>query len=301
MRFVIKNPDNAPEELINNNTLTVLQAIVSTKNKSLIQESLYKLPYRKNGKTRSKTEDRLHLTYLFKCAYCETFYKSDIEHYRPKKAVTNTHHDGYYWLCYEWTNLLPSCPKCNREGGKQNKFPVIGTRVLGPSCDAKGNILTTANIASQPPLLTEHPFLLHPEIDNPDEYLGFIIDPENEGIKIIGLDDDERGEKTIEICNLNRPDLKIARQNVVVYHFQKAVEATFALFKNDEEMLVRHLSVEIYKLHKLAKDETLQHTLLQKYIVKNQQNFENLVLPYLSEEIREIVLEAFIGYKSEFE
>jgi hypothetical protein len=42
-------------------------------------------------------------------------------------------HPGYYWLAYEWTNLLPSCYDCNsfrRHGtmkagpGKNERFPV---------------------------------------------------------------------------------------------------------------------------------------------------------------------------------
>jgi hypothetical protein len=67
-----------------------------------------------------------------KCTYCETFIKDfqrgDIEHYRPKLAVTDEKdqpimvdygngpedHHGYYWLCYDQENLLPSCTTCNQ-------------------------------------------------------------------------------------------------------------------------------------------------------------------------------------------
>ncbi|MFX1554713.1 MAG: hypothetical protein ACFFBV_12360, partial [Promethearchaeota archaeon] len=84
-----------------------------------------------------------------KCAYCETQIVSDqygdMEHYRPKNAVTDENgeeikkegengqtitHPGYYWLAYDWQNLLLTCEMCNRPNpgnkniGKHNKFPV---------------------------------------------------------------------------------------------------------------------------------------------------------------------------------
>src|SRR6185503_17962939 len=85
-----------------------------------------------------------------RCAYCECylndFQHPDIDHFRPKKAVTDkddnpavildkdgnkAHHQGYYWLAYEASNLLPTCKICNepsaidgRKIGKHNRFPV---------------------------------------------------------------------------------------------------------------------------------------------------------------------------------
>jgi hypothetical protein len=95
-----------------------------------------------------------------KCAYCEApildYQHGDVEHFRPKAGVTDEHcqpvclldeqgqvqidadgepirHPGYYWLAYEWTNLLPTCIKCNqddvRQGhrtGKHSRLPVEG-------------------------------------------------------------------------------------------------------------------------------------------------------------------------------
>src|SRR5262249_21376268 len=82
-----------------------------------------------------------------RCAYCESyisdFQHGDMEHFRPKKAVTDENdapilvtrpdgskcaHPGYYWLAYQWSNLLPSCITCNQPGdngiGKRNRFPL---------------------------------------------------------------------------------------------------------------------------------------------------------------------------------
>lgn len=75
-----------------------------------------------------------------KCWYCEA--KSprahlDVDHYRPKLAVTVHRgeligHLGYRWLTYDWQNFRLSCQTCNRpakdvEGqlrGKGNEFPL---------------------------------------------------------------------------------------------------------------------------------------------------------------------------------
>ncbi|MDY6994467.1 MAG: HNH endonuclease [Pseudomonadota bacterium] len=56
-------------------------------------------------------KSKLKKLYHDKCAYCESSMSDDIftvEHYRPKKGSYS-----YYWLGYEWSNLLPVCEKCN--------------------------------------------------------------------------------------------------------------------------------------------------------------------------------------------
>jgi hypothetical protein len=101
-----------------------------------------------------------------KCAYCEApirdYQHGDVEHFRPKAGISDENgqpvylldeegqirvnadgepveHPGYYWLAYEWTNLLPSCVKCNqtdvRQGsrvGKHTRFPVEGRHAQRP-------------------------------------------------------------------------------------------------------------------------------------------------------------------------
>ncbi|EHR69477.1 hypothetical protein BurJ1DRAFT_0595 [Burkholderiales bacterium JOSHI_001] len=97
-----------------------------------------------------------------KCAYCETLLAAnqpgDVEHYRPKGRIRDEtgkvvkvklqndeiEHPGYWWLAYDWRNLLPSCTDCNRrrhhglEGvaaGKGDYFAVRGHRAALPSDD----------------------------------------------------------------------------------------------------------------------------------------------------------------------
>ncbi len=136
-----------------------------------------------------------------KCAYCESFFAStapvDVEHYRPKGAVSeDASHPGYWWVAMDWDNLLPSCIDCNRKrkqvtprlsarlltlrddrqgfnqgslllSGKKDSFPILGQRAMSDTAD----------------FADEYPLLLDPCRDNPDEHLKFHIDRAN----LIGL------------------------------------------------------------------------------------------------------------------
>jgi hypothetical protein len=127
-----------------------------------------------------------------KCAYCEApirdYQHGDVEHFRPKAGISDENgqpvflldeegqvqvdaegepveHPGYYWLAYEWTNLLPSCVKCNQAGvrqgsttGKHTRFPVEGRHAQRPE-----------EMAQEKPLLINP--LSDQEVDNPSHHL----------------------------------------------------------------------------------------------------------------------------------
>ena len=142
-----------------------------------------------------------------KCAYCEDRIVStqpgDIEHYRPKGRVANedgsrvmvdanggkkVSHLGYYWLVYEWSNLLYACWDCNRINkqkygnvsvGKGARFPVKGKHATEPGGE-----------------VNERPLLLNPMVDEPDEHLS--IDKRG-----VITEKSERGRVTIRILGLN--------------------------------------------------------------------------------------------------
>ena len=155
-----------------------------------------------------------------KCAYCEANFKldqsGDVEHFRPKGAITDENdqpieiddgdagrrpHPGYFWLAYDWTNLLPSCGRCNRpiklpDGrlvGKWNRFPVAGAYARTPA-----------------ELAVERPLLLNPISDDPSKHLD--MDPDT-GI-IFALGDSPEGRMCIAIFDLNREGLPEARRDV---------------------------------------------------------------------------------------
>lgn len=73
----------------------------------------------RNPKVREALREMFH----GKCAYCESkiagSQDTDVEHYRPKKGVTEADdlgiaHPGYWWLAMVWENLVLSCQHCNQ-------------------------------------------------------------------------------------------------------------------------------------------------------------------------------------------
>ena len=135
-----------------------------------------------------------------KCCYCEQNQKGqygDVEHFRPKTAYKIRRrqaltYPGYYWLCYEWTNLLFACELCNT-GYKGNLFPLVD----------EGSRVTTHTGT----ITDEEPYLIDPVKINPRKHICFkknLID----GIT-------PKGKKTIEICGLDRADLNDSRQEMI--------------------------------------------------------------------------------------
>lgn len=297
MRFVIKRDEDKTDKLASDKTLQALQEIIKTKNKNLITDAIYRDSYDTDDGRCSHVEDKLAIAYKNKCAYCERICKADIEHYRPKKGVTEDDtHLGYYWLCYEWTNLIPSCITCNREGAKQNKFPILGRRVKKPPLLLDGSLNLTLCKAIALPLQDEIPYLLHPEVDNPVNYFVFELDPEGKGIRIKGIDAEGRGAETIRICLLNRNELKLDRVKSVIDDFKEATHSLFVLLEKgdiDKSKLKEDVIYHLRLLKNYSLNEEKTYTLLRKYIVASSINFEKIVIPFLDSKIRRIVLEAF--------
>src|SRR5215216_5117455 len=109
MRYVVKDLNDIPPSLITQTALDDIEKIAIRDPAVGIKESIYKGDYKDaEGKNQSQVRDVLNKFYKEKCAYCEQTCKAEIEHYRPKKAITDDKtHNGYYWLCYTWSNLVP--------------------------------------------------------------------------------------------------------------------------------------------------------------------------------------------------
>jgi uncharacterized protein (TIGR02646 family) len=199
-----------------------------------------------------------------RCAYCEQSILSDqygdIEHYRPKKGVDNEDwtpvvrniggdlqkHPGYYWLAYDWRNLLVSCELCNRPApgrayGKHNRFPVAGQQAWEPGQEAQ-----------------EAPILLNPCQEDPAEHIRFDavtgrLEPKS-----------DRGHKTISMLGLNERHLPEKRLRMY-----KDVSIKFGsiLFKDEpdcQEQLVGILK-DVYANFPLVVKQAF-HDQKQKYI-----------------------------------
>ncbi len=189
-----------------------LQEHVGAGNKPVIK-NLYK-------RQSVKTKYYFSKTGLFhgKCAYCETdisqTQQGDIEHFRPKLGVTDENdqvievdygagqpepHKGYYWLAYEWRNLLPACAFCNqprtvdgRKIGKHNRFPVQGAHA------------TTADGVKD-----EVPLLISPLEEDPENHLS--VDAAT-GIMTALT---EQGRMCIDVFGLNDRDVLQQRRQMV--------------------------------------------------------------------------------------
>ena len=143
-----------------------------------------------------------------KCAYCGKKIAStqygDVEHFRPKDDVSDENfndivgHPGYYWLCYDWKNLLPSCELCNRKStttenviiGKHTRFPVRNFRATRPGEEVQ-----------------EEPLLIHPIFEDPSEH----IEVDATGV-LYAKNGSDRGRTCINIFGLNYRDLPNERK-----------------------------------------------------------------------------------------
>jgi 5-methylcytosine-specific restriction endonuclease McrA len=168
-----------------------------------------------------------------KCAYCERKFvldqSGDIDHFRPKGAVTDERdqvvritmpgggsgpHPGYYWLAYDWRNLLPTCARCNRPArlqdgrlvGKSTRFPVQGQHQWEPGKEEQ-----------------EAPMFLNPVFDDPQAHLGISMDT---GVIYAKS---PRGQTCIDLLDLNREGLPEERQKRYTEIKARVTQAWIAL------------------------------------------------------------------------
>lgn len=130
-----------------------------------------------------------------KCAFCEqrVFERKyvDVEHFRPKGEVRQSRESaplerGYWWLAYEWTNLVLACEQCNTDH-KSTLFPLAN-----PEQRAR---------RPEDPLSAEQPLFIDPSQEDPLEYLRF------RRHVAYSVDDNLRGLRTRDGLGLNRAPL----------------------------------------------------------------------------------------------
>ena len=143
-----------------------------------------------------------------KCAYCEFAEQStrnDVEHFRPAmeadRAPGSTDTHGYWWLAFEWSNLLFSCANCNQGKAKGTRFPL-----------ASGSV---ALVAEQPPPGLEKPLLIDPAVESGVPHIEFVLDARKDAWVPRARNGSRRGDATIRTCKLDRPDLETLYRNYV--------------------------------------------------------------------------------------
>ncbi len=210
---------------------------------------------------------KLKNLYKGKCAYCESI-KDDmtVDHYRPKDSVSGGNKLGYFWLCYEWSNLLYSCSDCNQIY-KGYKFPILG-RYFDFTSKSSAELKTDLNKLNSNLNKFEKPLILNPEEKNfsPEKYIKF-----NRDGKPIGIDSKGRGTTTILDCGLDKTILNGRRKakldNLLLYSIA-------FLIKNpdkytDEEMVLEFKEM----LEKLKCKISDEYTLFYKWSLKNVKEF----------------------------
>ena len=128
-----------------------------------------------------------------KCAFCEKNILDDIrdvEHFKPKTECQQQKGSpvfrGYWWLAFDWTNLVYCCKVCN-ESYKKNYFPLANAHSSNPSPSSEK---------------TEDPLLINPTRDNP---VDFIVFDKN---RIYANNNSLKGQTTINVLGLNRRSLE---------------------------------------------------------------------------------------------
>jgi len=137
-----------------------------------------------------------------KCCFCEKDQGEEygaVEHYRPKmgykvdKTQKTLTKPGYYWLAYDWNNLLFVCGYCNT-GYKKSYFALTDEKKR-----AKSHKGSTAK---------EDPLLIDPcGQRDPRDHIVFTNQ--------LATPKDEYGRYTIEYCGLDRDSLNVAREKLI--------------------------------------------------------------------------------------
>lgn len=187
-----------------------------------------------------------------KCAYCESRVSSnqygDVEHYRPKGRITHpdtnkpirasagTHdHPGYYWLAYDWKNLLLACELCNSPSHRSEARRRIGKWDHFPLVDETRR-------AQQPgDEVHEEPLLINPLVEDPSEHLD--LDP----LTGVLSAKSPRGQACIDMLGLNErglPDERREAFQAAKLLFAKHVSASL----DDHRVLFDQLQAEIDKV-----------------------------------------------------
>jgi uncharacterized protein (TIGR02646 family) len=218
---------------------------------------------------------RLETIFNHKCAYCECNIRLgahyDAEHFRPKIQ--------YYWLGYEWTNLLLACQKCNRDY-KGTQFPIVDElkRVLQPPLD-KLNCLKKTHCHIEL-LENEARLLLHPALDNPKIHLKFLKNGRVEGLT-------PKGIKSIEVYGLDRDELVKYRKRII-RKIREFIVYPFKLKDNVSENEVKYRLEEAILTKILDRMNDSESTFIgfttaiwenfEEFIIENED--KGLIMPY---------------------
>lgn len=219
----------------------------------------------------SEVKSKLNESHHFKCCYCETKFiyprDLDVEHFRPKKYSQQSSNGPeillvYFWLAYDWDNLLLSCAECNR-GYKKNLFPLEN--------EDKRATPQTRNIDE------ESPILINPALaseDDPRDHITFV----NETPKA----ESPRGQKIIDCLGLRRDELFEARLEHLkeIKKRLKIIERWKKLFALNQ----RIDAAEVKELLAEAVEEGMEAILFLDNAKKKEAKFSSMAQDFLAQQ-----------------
>lgn len=220
-----------------------MEEFFASKNRS---QKRYDWPF--NKEIDKQLKKSLHEVFHGKCGYCEIGINSPelgtVDRYRPNNGVRDEnefHQDLYWWLTFEWDNLIYCCKQCNQFKG--NYFPVKGRRALNEKDDYEN----------------EHRMLLNPYLDEPGDHLNYLY---SDSGHIDALTDE--GNQTIELLRLNRTNLiegrRKARNEII-----DAVESLINGEQIKDHTIKKHLAT-IYELE----DPSIEFLSYKRWILENE-------------------------------
>ena len=171
-----------------------------------------------------------------KCAYCESMLDvvstGDVENFRPKAGARGLGKEyaqyHYWWLAYDWNNLLVACPMCNQKY-KRDFFPLEDESLRAP-IGATGQAL-----------LDEKALLVDPCIDNPEEHFEFKADGTIEALT-------KKGKVSCEILGLTRDEL-VRKRKEVAADFLFRLERLSTSIAIEEEWNLKNYIEELFSDH----------------------------------------------------
>lgn len=207
-----------------------------------------------------KVKEALSAAQDNKCCFCESkighIAYGDVEHYRPKAGWVQDEEPlnkpGYYWLAYEWDNLLLSCEKCNQLF-KKNYFPLANNERAMSHYDAVD---------------VEVPLFIHPAKEDAEAFITF------EEEMPVEVDGNERGYQTIKKLGLDRELLNEQRRKDLtkiktLYNLAKGLHNEYP-----ESELKKEAYTAIEKIFKESKQDSTEYaSMLRAFFRKNPIDF----------------------------
>lgn len=228
MRFIDRSEMQPPKILFSKQADAARQAA-----QDFVEASLSK-----GGKRRAPSTEWLDGSFEFRsemadlfhkcCAYCESPARFDgnegvglVGRHRPPALAEDerghTELTAYTWLACEWENLLWLCRDCARAKG--NLF-FVGNR--------RGETFAHVDILRE----IEDEQLMDPCFHDPWEHLRFVADGDVAAVS-------ELGQATIDLLQLDRPELKRRRKQAIANYGQQLNELSLA--PDGPERVVRAL------------------------------------------------------------